>query len=376
MLAAQTAKAAKEQRRAVRKERLQGLLENRPRTGPQTVHFDIANACNTRCTTCWHHSPFLDDAHRPGPAWKRLQMSFDTFRAILDDLVALGGLEQIILSGMGDPTLNPRLGDMVEYAHGRGIGVTIITNLLVADLPRLLASPGELQFLASICGVTEEAWQAFHAHPKPNGFGTLLDQLGVLRDRGFSPKHVQVINRQNFHELVDMVRFAETWPAARINFKLASLSHGTEAVALSRTEKVRLRRELIPAAMELAQQLDVETDLAAFATQLHLESHRTAPIEEVGCFMGFAYCRITVDNELLYCCNTNVSVGFVSEETPFRALWEGDRHNALRDTVRAGRYFRGCDQCGKYKQNLKWSEKLRASLPEPEFQRLLGRGSE
>ena len=39
--------------------RLRGVLANRPLLGPQTAHFDIANACNTRCTTCWDHSPHL-----------------------------------------------------------------------------------------------------------------------------------------------------------------------------------------------------------------------------------------------------------------------------------------------------------------------------
>ena len=42
-------------------------------TGPRTVHFDVTNACNAACITCWDHSPLLatpapgrveEDAHR------------------------------------------------------------------------------------------------------------------------------------------------------------------------------------------------------------------------------------------------------------------------------------------------------------------------
>ena len=44
-----------------------------------------------------------------------------------------------------------------------------------------------------------------------------------------------------------------------------------------------------------------------------------------------------------------------------------------REAVRAGRYFSGCDQCGKLKQNLKWSERLRRELPPSTFAALLGR---
>ena len=52
-------------RKERKKLRMQGVLENVPHLGPQTVHFDIANGCNVRCTTCWHHSPHLDDEHIP-----------------------------------------------------------------------------------------------------------------------------------------------------------------------------------------------------------------------------------------------------------------------------------------------------------------------
>ena len=353
--------AAAEVRPTNRELRLQGLVHGRPALGPHTVHFDIANACNTRCTTCWHHSPLLESAHVPSAQWKRQRMSLADFTRLLDDLIGLGGLEEIILSGMGDPTLNPELAAMVEHAHRRDIGVTIITNLLKADLPRLLASPGRLQLLTSICGVTERVWQAFHAHPSPGGFHQLMTQLAHLRRADFRPKHVQVINAQNVAQLPAMVRFAAAWPVARVNFKLASLARGTERHALTQAQRAALTDELIPAARALATRLGVTTDLDAFEQQARAhDTHRTAPIEDVGCYMGHVYARITVDQELLFCCNTRVSAGFITPETPPSALWRSAGYQSLRDAVSAGRYFQGCDQCGKFKQNLKWRQRLDA----------------
>lgn len=338
--------------------RLQGIVENRPHLGPQTVHFDIANGCNVRCTTCWHHSPHLGADHVPSMDWKKRTMSFDTYRGMMNDLLDLGGLEQIILSGMGDPSLNDELAEMVHYAHANGVGVTIITNLLAVDLPAILSSPGELNLLVSVCGVTPAVWDAFHGGSFAGGFGKLLDQLRLLRDAKFLPKHVQVINSQNYREVPEMVRFAAEWPTKRVNFKFASLIHGTEAVSLTRAQKVELVDELIPRAKAIAQFKGISTDLDAFATQVSLESHRTSPIEEVGCYMGTIYCRVTVDRELLYCCNTNISVGFMDERTSFRALWEGSKYAELRAKLGNGDYFDSCQQCGKYKQNYKWSKKL------------------
>ena len=350
-----------ESRKQRKKLRLQGVVENVPYLGPQTVHFDIANGCNVRCTTCWHHSPHLDEQHIPTIAWKRRSMSFDSYRRIMDDLIELGGLEQIILSGMGDPSLNRELPEMVEYAHRHGVGVTIITNLLAANLARILNSEGELNLLVSICGVTEEAWNAFHDGALAGGFPKLIQQLTLLKEANFLPKHVQVINAQNYHELPAMVEFAAAWPTKWINFKFASLVNGTEAVALNADQKRELLDVLIPRAQAIATFKGIETDLRAFATQISVDSHQTSPIADVGCHMGTIYCRVTVDQELLYCCNTNISVGWIDEKHSFRDLWEGSQYAGLRKRLGNGDFFDSCHQCGKYKQNFKWAEKLSRS---------------
>ena len=54
------------------RERLQGYLERRPRTGPETVHLDVTNACNLDCITCWNYAPDL--AQAKSVAWKRQRM--------------------------------------------------------------------------------------------------------------------------------------------------------------------------------------------------------------------------------------------------------------------------------------------------------------
>lgn len=367
-----------ETRRQWRRARVRGLVEGRPRTGPQTVHFDLANACNTRCTTCWDHSPHLVASRVPSAVWKRKQLPLDRFKETLDALIAMGGLEAIILSGMGEPLLNPEVYEMVAYAHEAGLGVTIITNLLLLDQDRVFESAGELELLTSINGVTQPVWHAFHAHPRADGWEVLLRQLGELRERGFKPKHVQVINAQNAHELVDMVHFAHEYPAARINFKLASLANGTEAVAMSQAQKEELLYDLVPRAMTFARAYDIPTDLDAFALQIDPTSHRTAPIEDVGCFMGFLYSRVTVEGDVLFCCNAKVKVGALPDEGPvdFAGLWGGASWQGLRDIVRSGRYFPGCDQCGKFKQNVKWSERLKAQLGEQAWGALIGRAGE
>lgn len=157
-----------------------------------------------------------------------------------------------------------------------------------------------------------------------------------------------------------MVRFGRLFRAQRVNFKLAALADGTEACRVTPEQLRWLDQDGIPRARQLAKDLDVHTNLDLFAAQVaaaRRDEAATVPISETGCWMGFVYTRITVDGEVLYCCNTNVSVGSLEGAT-FHDLWWGDRWQKLRDTLGAGHFFRGCDRCGKFEQNKKWAARL------------------
>ena len=99
--------------------------------GPQTLHIDITNGCNTNCVTCWDHSPYLRIG-RSGE-WKRQRVSVTEVAEILDDAADLGGLRAVILSGMGEPFTHPQIYELIGEVKRRGLHLTIITNLVAAD---------------------------------------------------------------------------------------------------------------------------------------------------------------------------------------------------------------------------------------------------
>src|SRR5918998_2951856 len=116
--------------------RLRGIAEGRVLTGPQTVHIDLANGCNTNCVTCWDHSPLLDEA-RPS-AWKKKRVTFEDFNALAADLASMNSVEAVILSGMGDPFVNPDIYRIIEASKRHGWHVTVLTNALLADAERVI----------------------------------------------------------------------------------------------------------------------------------------------------------------------------------------------------------------------------------------------
>ena len=336
---------------------ISGMRAGRPTTGPLQVHIDITNGCNAACVTCWDHSPLLTTPR--SSEWKRRRMSLDSFAEIVDQLEAMASVNAVVVSGMGDPLTHPQVYVMLELVKRRGWHLTVLSNLVAAD-PERLAAAGVDNLLVGVQGVSSDSYTAFHPGWTEQHFNRMCHYLRVLTRAGVSTRHVQVINRDNADEVVEMVRFGKLFRAERVNFKLASLAEGTESCRASSEQLTWLAEEGIPKARSLAEQLGVRTNLELFEKQVaaaRRAEEATVPIAETGCWMGFVYTRITVDREVLYCCNTNVSVGSLKEAS-FEALWWGERWHRLRETLSTGRFFKGCDRCGKYEQNAKWAARL------------------
>jgi MoaA/NifB/PqqE/SkfB family radical SAM enzyme len=355
--------------------RMQAIDDGVLRIGPQTVHLDVTNSCNTDCVTCWDHSPHLT-APRPA-AWKRQRADIRQLMHVVDDIETLGGLEAVIVSGMGEPFTHPDIYLLLEDLKRRGLHVTVITNLVAADIERVIEI-GVDALLVGVQGASEDSYLAFHPSFGPQHWHTLQAQLAALRDApGVEVKQVQVVCAHNAHELTRMVEQAALFKARQVNFKLASLKEGTEAARITEAQRHQLVTCAIEEARILAASLNVVTNLDMFERQVRAGGELTAPIDEVGCFIGTSYSRITVDGTVLFCCNTEVVVGQLPphpQGKPFSALWRSAAWDGWRQRMREGRYLASCFQCGKVNQNEKLSRRFRELFGEARWLQVTGRG--
>ena len=369
------------------KARLDDLRAQHVTMGPQTLHIDVTNGCNTNCVTCWDHSPHLHQAR--SSAWKRERVDPAAIAALLDDVQSLdterGGLQAVIVSGMGEPFTHPAIYDILADIKRRGLHTTIITNLVAADVDRVV-DLGVDALLVGVQGASEQSYLAFHPNFSPWHWATLQQQLAVLaRSPGITHKQVQVICRHNAHEVPAMVQLAHDTGADQVNFKLASLRHGTETVALSPQQRRQLLDSDIAAANGVSSQRSMPTNLGVFAEQLRRMDQGagadtdtdtdTAAIDELGCFLGGFYSRVTVDGTVLFCCNTEVEIGSLSV-LPFSSWWRSARWDYWRRRMRQGRYLQSCFQCGKVNQNDKLSQRFRETFGEQAWLEVTGRGGE
>lgn len=357
----------------LRAARLESINDGVVRLGPETVHIDITNSCNTDCITCWDHSPHLESA-RPA-AWKRQRVDALSTRALIDDIEALGGLKAVIVSGMGEPFTHPEVYEILADLKARKLHVTVITNLLAADVSRIVEL-GVDSLLIGIHAASEASYLAFHPSWSAMHWQRLSHSLQVLREAGRHDKHVQVICQVNAHELVAMVQQAARYHAAQLNFKLASLRQGTQVVGITEAQRAQLLDYDLPRARETADKLLVQTNLDVFEQQLRAGGRHTAPIREIGCFMGYYYSRITVEGTVLYCCSTEVEVGSLASGMRFSDLWRGPGWQDLRDRLRAGQYCDSCYQCGKLNQNVKLGQRFRERFGDARLHHVTGRDAD
>jgi MoaA/NifB/PqqE/SkfB family radical SAM enzyme len=328
---------------------LAGIDAGVPVTGPETVHVDLMNACNTNCITCWDHSPLLDSPR--SAAWKGRRARTEDVERLLAELDELGGLRAVILSGMGEPFVHPGIWDVVAAVKRRPVHLTIITNLLLAD-PRRVLDSGIDQLLVGVHAASREAYEAFHPSFVNGEWNVLLERLRTFRDAGRRFKQVHVVCSVNAHELPEMVALGAEMNAEAVTFKRASLRGGTERCGLDDVAKRRLLEDGVPRAREAAARLGVATNLGVLERQLRAPGDETTPVGDPGCFMGFAYARVTVNGDVLFCCDPSIRVGSLADGTRFTDLWRGGAWQAIRDRLRAGESFPGCSQCGKYNQNV------------------------
>jgi MoaA/NifB/PqqE/SkfB family radical SAM enzyme len=336
---------------------LAGIRHGRPLVGPSNVHIDVTNTCNAKCITCWDHSPLLTEPRTR--AWKQQTLPWERFEETLAALDRMGSCRAVVLSGMGEPLLHPRIYDMMKAIKARGWHLTVLSNLVAAKIDALIEA-GVDNLLVGVHGATPVAYSAFHPGWDERQFATLCSHLRALVRAGVTTRHVQVIDRNTAPDVVEMVRFGRRFRAERINYKLASLAAGTEATAVTPDQHQWLREQAIPQARALAEELGVHTNLELFERQVaNPDALTTTNMSEVGCYMGYVYTRIDVDGNVLFCCNTNVQVGHL-REGPLDQLWEGERWQAARERIARHEWFTGCERCGKFEQNVKWAERLAA----------------
>jgi radical SAM protein with 4Fe4S-binding SPASM domain len=172
---------------------------------PRFVQIEPVGQCNLRCEMC--AIQFRRDGARGEPL---AFLAFDDFTRLVE---GFGGIDELQLQGLGEPTMHPRFFEMVAWASARGIRVSTNTNLTLWSerRARQCIESGLATLHVSLDAATPALYERIRrgAH-----FGKVLRNLRrVVAARNAAHSRLQlrivtVLMKQNLDELPAIVRLA------------------------------------------------------------------------------------------------------------------------------------------------------------------------
>jgi radical SAM protein with 4Fe4S-binding SPASM domain len=174
----------------------------RARPLPEELYLEVTNRCNLKCTTC-------------PQSWGMSEDSADlTPERAAELLEQLPSVRRVVLHGIGEPTLNPRLPEIVEVVKRKGAYALFNTNglLLRGKLLEALVRSGLDEVRVSVDAATPETYRLVRG---ADMFSRVIANARALNDEkarlGSQSPRVSLWMtglKSNIRELPDLVRIA------------------------------------------------------------------------------------------------------------------------------------------------------------------------
>ena len=191
---------------------------------PLYLILEPVSACNLRCPFCMQvDEKFTSNQEMMG------MMDLDLFKKIIDEAYEFG-TQTITLTGRGEPTIHPRLGEMLEYCSGKFIELKMNTNatLLNEKLIHQILKSGVTDLVFSVDSYYKEEFESLRVNANFEKVVENIKKFKSIKDE-FYPNSgcitrasgVQVSEKQDvkkfekfWKEYVDfviMVRMLDRW---------------------------------------------------------------------------------------------------------------------------------------------------------------------
>ena len=311
----------------------------RPRQLPVNLTVSVTYSCPSRCATCDIWQKKVDDLSvdeyarifptlEKVPVWVTLSGGDQFVRADFDEVVRLvcTMIEPRIVNIPMNGVITERIFQLLPKIAHHTLGAQLVLNLSVDEI-------GE-------------------AHDRIRGaernFEKLLQVAELIHDLKKTYRHVvlgvhTVISKLNVHRIPDIER------EARATFRPDSY---IAEVAENRVELKTMDKDITPDTADFRRAIDhlrnvIRTHrsthpVARLVESLRLEYYELAAriLEEkrqiIDCYAGWASAQLAPDGHVWGCCVRAESIGNVRDHGyDFRAVWNGPRADAFRESVRA-----------------------------------------
>ena len=279
---------------------------------PMTISMEPTTACNLRCPEC---PSGLRAFSRPTGNLKE-----DFFRDTIDEIHK--ELMYLIFYFQGEPYINPKFLDMVDYAKQKGIYTITSTNghFLTEKNAQKTIESGLDRLIISVDGTTQEVYENYRVEGKlENVLQGARNVVKWKKKLKSSTPHIIfqfLVVKPNEHQIPEIYRLAEEIGVDEVKLKTAQVydyEHGNP---------------LIPTIDKYARYRQ-KTD-GTYEVKNELLNH---------CWKLWHSCVITWDGLVVPCCfdkDAEYRLGDLKKQS-FQELWQGKSYHRFRSQILEGR---------------------------------------
>ena len=218
--------------------RLRGIAEDRALCGPRYVSLCLNNYCNNRCLYCATHSPLADRA-----GFKPVGMDLALAKKLIDQAAAWGSRE-ILLTGLGEPTLHPDFEKIAGYVRRRKLVATLTTNALFPKT-KLAAVAAIANVVVNLSAPEAGLYTRLQSPHDSTAFLRALANilsLVKLKKKGGTPyvTLVFILNALNYKSVPGILALAGKLGVHKMSFRFMENTKETEPLLLTRAQELEL----------------------------------------------------------------------------------------------------------------------------------------
>jgi len=314
---------------------------------PLHIQVEVTNACNLKCATC--HRDLL----YPEPT----MMSFENFKKVYDEIHP----ENINVSGLGEPFLNPDIFKMIKYAKDNGSVVNCASNFtLVSDKIEQILESGIDQIKISVDAANRET---FYRIRNGDLYDTLIDNIKAInrlkKERGFAKPVLRfnyALQQDNIDQLVDTIKLAYDLKVPSIYVQyLEYIDREDRKQRLVGKLAYNKLKDTLVQADDVVKKAGITSNINIWKRDLDLFFNKMGPEDKFKandkkCYFPWFSSWVDADGTVRPCpiipWQRDVAhMGNVFNE-PFSKIWNNDKYQDLRAALASGeRPTQPCKTC-------------------------------
>jgi radical SAM protein with 4Fe4S-binding SPASM domain len=298
--------------------------------------WEVTQACNLKCKQC-HAS-----SGRQSPD----ELSTEEGKRLLDEMALVDEFRMLAFGG-GEPLVRPDIFELVEYARGMGLEISIATNgtLLTPDAAKRFKKMGVANIAIGLNANDKEVHEGITQ--VPGSFEKTKHAIYLTREMGMNLQINTTVMEENLTYIPGLLDFAsEVETEIVLLYQLVPEGRGDEGMELSRREN-RALVELVAEKQRGNSAIIEPVCWPQYWPYLMGRNNgrvlgRLAETVFKGCVAGSGLCYIKPNGDVWACPFIPVSAGNVREQ-PLYKIW---REAELFQTLRDRKNLKGrCGEC-------------------------------